>query len=338
MTVSTMFLNNLSVVDHGYISQHGTIVGGSYNPSFLVSGEVTEDESVVIDFSTCKKSMKKIIDDDMYGFDHKTWIVEGLSDFEYIEVMSSTVREYSGKVYKFGEKELSEYMAMSQYKTLHRMDSIKVVTDSVVFVMPRDAIKWVENPTNLENIEDVVKARITELLETKLNELFEFNVSIETKMATTRHTWQSNVPVYSFRYTHGLKSSSSWGCQNIAHGHLSFVEFEMDDSYSNSGDFDAFVKGTFLDGLQSVIFICEENIKDIDDEKVQIEYTTARGTFAAQYSIADYEIVVLPTETTIEYLVDYMVDREGMREALEDFGVKRVMVSEGLSKGAVVEL
>jgi hypothetical protein len=75
MKKSTMFLANLSVVDHAVLIPEGLIRGNSHNPSFEVSGVVDEVENVVCDFSTIKKRMKQLIDDHDMGFDHKCWIL-----------------------------------------------------------------------------------------------------------------------------------------------------------------------------------------------------------------------------------------------------------------------
>ena len=47
---ASLFFRNVSVVDHGYIDELGRVIGGSYFPNVTVSGKVTEDENVVIDY------------------------------------------------------------------------------------------------------------------------------------------------------------------------------------------------------------------------------------------------------------------------------------------------
>src|SRR5574343_1490291 len=85
---SSIFLSDLTVVDHAYINSQGQVIGGSFNPGFIVSGEVDPVEKVVVDFSTIKKDVKYSIDkhiDDYHhnGFDHKIWFIEGYSGGEY---------------------------------------------------------------------------------------------------------------------------------------------------------------------------------------------------------------------------------------------------------------
>ena len=88
---STMFLNDLTVVDHAYIDDNGCIVGGSFNPCFEVSGTPDAVEKVVVDFSTIKHDLKEMIDRHNFvfsknGFDHKVWIIEGYSNVSMIRM------------------------------------------------------------------------------------------------------------------------------------------------------------------------------------------------------------------------------------------------------------
>lgn len=50
---SSIFLRNISVVDCAIVYPDGTIHGHSFHPNFIVTGDVDEQEQVVIDFSQC---------------------------------------------------------------------------------------------------------------------------------------------------------------------------------------------------------------------------------------------------------------------------------------------
>lgn len=82
MQQSSIFIRHLTVVDCAIVMPDGKVSGDSFHPSFIVSGPVTEDEQVVIDFGTCKKRIKSIIDGYENGFDHKLWIIEGYSGYK----------------------------------------------------------------------------------------------------------------------------------------------------------------------------------------------------------------------------------------------------------------
>ena len=126
---STMWLANLSIVDHAYIDDRGNVVGGSFNPSFLVSGKVDPTEQVVVDFSTIKKQIKQIIDDKETGFDHKLWFIDGFSNGTITEVdndrivittPTATLGMPNNAIKRFRGTEYSSELvgaAMSQYVT-----------------------------------------------------------------------------------------------------------------------------------------------------------------------------------------------------------------------------
>ncbi len=71
---SSIFFRNFTQIDCGYIDEKGLVHGESFNVSAKLTGNVSEDESVVVDFSTGKSLMKKYIDDKDSGFDHKLLI------------------------------------------------------------------------------------------------------------------------------------------------------------------------------------------------------------------------------------------------------------------------
>lgn len=88
--------------------------------------------------------------------------------------------------------------------------------------------------------------------------------------------------------------------------------------------------------MSNSLFINKENIIAETPENLTIEYVTPRGRFWAEYNKSLTKIEVLETETTIEFIAEWFVNKN--RQILEDAGVSRVFVSEGLSKGAVVDV
>ena len=67
---ATMFFDNVTDLDCALIKD-GNIVGRSFKIAAEVTGPIQTEEQVVIDFSACKKEMKRLIDHDKLGFDHK---------------------------------------------------------------------------------------------------------------------------------------------------------------------------------------------------------------------------------------------------------------------------
>ncbi len=284
------------MIDHAYINDKGQIIGGSYNPGFIVTGNVDSHEHVVVDFSTIKKDIKNLIDrhvSDFYanGFDHKLWFIEGYS--------LGTIGADAPK------------------------DSTTVVIDTPAasLQIQRDALKIIRNNINNTNstysvqyIGYALESYLTELLTEQYPNI---NVNVQCFNNTHIHTIDQNCPLLYFTYSHGLKDSTSYGCQNIAHGHLSFFQHHNPT-----------VVLSVCVELDGTVFINKENIVNDDDEAITIKYVSERGLFFAKYNKQLNKIIVLDTETTIEYIAEYVKDKY----AISDF-----YISEGLSKGTYIK-
>lgn len=152
------------------------------------------------------------------------------------------------------------------------------------------------------------------------------DLNIETIQTTTFDTMpQITSSLHHFRYVHGLKDSTSWGCQNIGHGHLSYL------AATTADDVDTLIRSDELLAeiaaeLNDTVFIWADNL--VDDT---ISYVCARGPMTMTLK-EGVKRAILYTETTVEHLVDYVADR--YRERLLEVGVTQLFVSEGLSKGA----
>lgn len=296
LSKSTMFLNQISVVDHAYIDATGAVIGGSFNPDFIVSGDIDPVEKVVVDFSTIKKDIKAIIDAKEDGFDHKLWVMNPYSNAAVIDTEDGYV---------------------------------EVLTPKVVIRCPKNAVKVFEAYAYTS---EEAGFAIGNWVEEKLKQQYP-SIGIECYNNIEAHTihfnggFNDSMKPSFFTYVHGLKDSTSWGCQNIAHGHLSFIQC-----------FPPSVEGIRVQQriaaeLDGVIFVRKENIKFHEGDVLAIEYTTPRGTFTAAYDVTMVKVCVLDTETTIEFLAAHI--GEVYKEMLEAAGVTRIFVSEGLSKGAV---
>lgn len=277
MSKSSMFLGDTTNVDHAYIDDTGMVVGGSYRPKFIVTGEVDPVENVVVDFSTIKKSIKSYIDDKEEGFDHKLWWYEGTS---------------KGTITFDG-------------------DRVTIITPHVKITGPKNIIRVITQ-----------EADMNEYLMEKLNEKYpSVNICISTIQTTAFDIMpQMNTDVVPFRYVHGLKLSTSWGCQNIAHGHLSYIAATTSDILKTN-----ILLKTMAQELDNSIFAWSENLSDN-----VISYESSRGYM--EMVVKSGKIKVLKTETTVEHIVDYIVDN--WYNDLKLAGVETLFVSEGLSKGA----
>lgn len=287
----SLFLNQLTIIDHAYIGKDHKVHGNSFNPSFIVSGEVDPHESVIVDFSTIKKDIKLIIDNHDHnnsdnGLDHKLIVLKN---------------SYNDIVY--------------------HNNIITIKTDTFETTMPCDAVKVIEEISNYS-----VKAfgdYLEVFLKEKLTEIYPLiNIDVKCNNSEAPVFYSSNFIDYiMFRYVHGLKNSTSYGCQNANHGHLSYIQ--SIELYNNP-ELVAKIKAD----IDDCIFIFKENIIEEDVDTITIEYTTVRGLFRSKYYKKFYKIIILPTETTVEFLAMYIKERYMLTEQL--------YVSEGLSKGAMI--
>lgn len=320
MQTSTLFIGSVTTIDYAYVhSTKLTIVGGSLNLSVEVTGNIEPVENVVVDFGTIKNKIKHLIDDKEEGFDHKIWVPEKHGDIDDFE--SWTV---PGKVEDY------ERIAMFPFGDGRMVVSTPLFT----LACPRNAIKVCKCDSIL------ISDSIRDYLEEKLNIEYP-NSAIKVKVLLTDRPVlpHDNFPgnEISFTYVHGLKNSTSWGCQNIAHGHKSWLLFL--DGYGQivhpSHDFKLKIED-YLDGR---MFIWRDNVLSDNDLGLTIGYETTRGAFYLVIDKASIKTHIIETETTVEHLAEWFVSffEEDVKEMVK-LGATSVYFSEGLVKGARVSL
>ena len=298
---SNLVFNDLTCIDHATIDSKGQLFGGSYMLSVILSGEVSPGEEVVVDFSKGKKLIKAAIDSQQSGFDHKLWLFND-SD---VKVNMTAEKAY-------------------------------ITGDTLEIVATRDAVCRVN--CNYGDIKAIEKT-MADYLKVHLEENHEgIKFEVSCVLSTSPHTLGDNNDNFMFRYAHGLPNSSSYGCQNIAHGHLSYFKL-LDENYKSlhyTGDQEPLAKvlleaSITLDGMY---FVHAKNVVSRDDNGLKVKYVSSRGEFMIILREPN-KIVVLETDTTIEHLIEFI--RTWFTDARQ-YGAKYLVVSEGLTKGAVVEL
>lgn len=306
-TRSTIVLNNISVVDHAYIDDKGCVRGGSFNPNFIVSGQPDPTEKVVVDFSTIKKGIKKIIDAHEWdmannGFDHKVWIIEG-----YSLITSLTLQE--DKWVRIETPNLSLNLPSN---------AVRIIAQTVEGSHPSHSLEYIGRAfaTHVQNVLEEVYPNI--------------GINVQCVNTVDEHI-TLNVRTRPFHYVHGLKDSTSFGCQNIAHGHRSFIHVNEND---DPALFHALME--VASELDDTVFVRADNITEHQGEWLTIKYTSGRGMFEMKLNTTAHKVVVLPTETTVEFLTSYV--KKFHSGKLKSYGATNVYVSEGLSKGSVEEL
>lgn len=298
---SVLTLPYLTCIDHAYIDEVGRIKGRSYHASFKVAGSVTKEEKVVVDFSNIKKRIKAIVDDRIYGLDHKLWVDDAWVNRAHIETPLVELYIPVNAYHKFYSdehliKELSELYIGNLVEDMLKADGLAVEVSCTLN----------ENPLFIEDR-----------------------------------------GVYGmFNYFHGLKDSSSWGCKNLAHGHTSYLQLlAFDDDLSVgpvnsmlSNRHSAEVCRIVCEDLRNTGFINVENVLTLNNETISLCYNAKdRGYMRASFrEEAMQKLVVLETETTVEYLAEYVSAKYG--ELMKSAGVTHFILSEGLAKGVLFNL
>ncbi len=294
MNRSSIFLNSITCIDYSILSKCGIITGGSYMLSVEISYDTQDNAS--INFAQCKKLIKNYIDDNQLGFDHKLWV-----DPLYCTIVENDNRLIIAvdTIPDFGQP-----------------------YDVVNLELPKTSVKFIHH----DAVEEQINLEIQALLQSNYPEL---NIQTSTKLTNTADTSIDHDPLVNrvyFNFIHGLKNSTSYGCQNIVHGHTSYFEYKT-----------KLIEPVDYPHYKNVIFIYRENLVE-DSDNVTIEYTSARGHFKftfnrREYGAAGVRTIVLDTETTIEHIANLIATEFGS----EISKLQYLKVSEGLQNGVILK-
>lgn len=138
------------------------------------------------------------------------------------------------------------------------------------------------------------------------------------------------IPPVLFTYVHGLKDSTSWGCQNIAHGHASYLTATAKNYNAQTMQQVSEALHTIANDLRGAMFVRKDNLNGNI-----ISYDTGRGHFEIELT-TNIKMIVLDTETTVENIAQYVAAR--YHSILKEAKVVELYVSEGLNKGSFVEI
>ena len=294
---STMFVNDVTVIDHAYIDDKGKIIGGTYRLDMEVTGRVESEEQVVIDFSACKSLVKKWIDDTPGGFDHKLVLYPGFSLYEY-----------------------------GDYGLIVNTPRVSIIKNGNMTVIDYDGSSLINS----------AQTYLSDNLSEHLTQSIGANIRVDAKLSerTTMPKFSDKTVSKTFRYAHGLKNSTSYGCQNIAHGHLSYISIDGCDDINAAQT----VIETIVSDLDCKLLINKHDLEYSEEDYYSNthSYTSkTRGRFILGLACAD-DFVKLDTDTTIENIVEYVATKYS--KELKEAGASRLYISEGLCKGAVKEL
>lgn len=298
MEQATLFFQNLTAIDHAVLDPvSGKVSGGSYNLSVWISGEIEENEQVVVDFSQLKNNIKKIIDHKLDGYDHKLWIP--------LELVSP--KNYLG-------------------------DMVYVETENFSCLVPRYTVKLIHNEISM----DLMCQNISIYLESKLDNIYpDSGLTVSVFLSENKNTPftqnYSDDKSFKFRYVHGLKNSSSEPCQNINHGHCSYMGLVDFDGQAID------IPKQITNDYSDVVFVWKENIVTENKNWLTVGYKANSGTFLSRYNKNVHNLVITPCETTVENLARWFTTE--YKHVLSDLErVDRFFLTEGLNKGSLVTL
>lgn len=302
----SIFFNKISVVDHSRIDSQGESIGGSYNLNFTASLPSSKmgEEQVVVDFSSGKKDVKKIIDQHLFshdqsdnGWDHKTWVSINNPNILF-------------SVKTFSDKFPVGIVETPFFKMQGALDAFKLIKTPCMHHLANPHIEMTEYiQKNLAPGPGGVKYNVF------LDEDPYPSVLHQARYQATRI----------FRYEHGLRHSTSYGCKNILHGHLSFVRVgHAEEAIANH------IAESLADYLHNT-YIYHKDIRRGD----VFSYSTSRGDFSLEFKQAK-KTIELNVEPTIENIFDHTVrefkSKTENAKIMRD--VKFIEISEGLQKGA----
>lgn len=315
--MTTIAINNLTQLDFAavfdgqesspnspYIVDRPRVVGGSYNVSVQLTGPTKDGEEVVIDFGSAKKIIKELIDHKTMGLDHKL-------------LLNGQQKCKDGNV---------------GYGNTH-----------YPFTAPDDAVHIVPFKLDPDTIESELAYYLSTWLTRMLNEQYAIVLEVLVTLNTTPILPQflSDVPNHepmrsacaTFRYTHGLPRSSSWGCRNLFHGHLSNVVL-----YGHAKAYSA-EAAALAERIAGWLHNCHlVEAKHFNVTQGSVSYGAAENDGRGVFHLDTREfganfIRVFDKATTIENITDFVLNT--FKRELQEVGVRVLYVSEGLTKGAV---
>jgi hypothetical protein len=295
----SIYINRVTVIDCARLNpESGEFVGDSFNLHTLISGDANSKEQVVVDFSSGKKLIKSAIDGHVFhqessglednskenGYDHKTWIPSDLID---------------------------HYSEQGRYIELQGPKGFRMSAPSnAVKILPQKVLEDLERGSTEE-----LQKHLKGFLEATIPG-FSFEVFLDRVpyLDYASHLFGEVYNTVGFQYLHGLKQSTSFGCQNILHGHGSVV---------SSDDQEAAIQiARYLDGA----YLYETNSKTPHYGTFAYQ-TLDRGAFNLKVSEDQaVKLIDIGGEPTIENLSQHVAEALQIRTPF--------LISEGLQKGA----
>lgn len=325
----SMFLSSVSVVDIGIFHPVLGIQGFSLNPSFIVSADCLDpNEGVVVDFSAIKKEIKSFLD---ATYDHKLFVSANPRPSSYsVDTVFSTT-------------------------TITSKAGVKIVVPSDAVYGMYSTLRPVNDKEVLESFSTVMSHDLTRHVQSRYPFMPGLSVTCVLSQArTSLYTEGLYTPLglnFTLQYAHGLKRSTSYGCQNIGHGHLSYIQFLDEELTQNDKDnnlrpiiYNADADSLTNLTLEANYFVNRDDV-DITTSHIMVGYTSlSRGNMEYTYpkdSIQGRNTYLIQGDTTIENIAPWILTSKvgaARIKLLLNSGIRYMLASEGPTKGAIVDL
>ncbi|MGB0895260.1 MAG: 6-carboxytetrahydropterin synthase [Parashewanella sp.] len=194
---------------------------------------------------------------------------------------------------------------------------------SIHLACPEQAFTFIESDDiSFESVIEFIKAELAKVLPNNVD-----NIEL------TLRTEQLDRPYY--HYSHGLKKHDG-NCQRIAHGHRSPIS--IFENGKESLEWNLFWaqrwQDIYLVSAEDVVSCADLSLSQSaqlnDDSHLCSKYQAPQGEFQLAMPRAHCEII--PHDTTVELLADYIVETLSNMRQENDF---KVVAFEGVGKGAI---
>jgi len=179
-----------------------------------------------------------------------------------------------------------------------------------------------EQAVELVEVEEITPDAMIPLLECVAMEAVPDNVS---RVAIELRTEEIAGPYY--QYSHGLKKHDG-NCQRIAHGHRSRIKILRNSKR------DPLLEKAWALRWKDIYLGSREDLLDTFTEHgvsyCHFGYDAPQGRF--ELTLPESQVYLIPTDTTVEYLSDYMARSLKQEDPDHQFEVKAY---EGVMKGAI---
>ncbi len=383
-TQPTLFINRVTTVDCAILSQWGISVGNkmfseamgfSFNVNVELSGRLDPIENVVVDFGALKKFLKSEIDNIDYGYDHKLIVPASLVSMSdelplQIQVSDSEVIINNGGLELLRTPRNAIRVTQTQELDERLSQSVGFLESMIRLEFDRNGDYFTHEGFGIDEVLYALGLELQDFLQQCVNRQYPDQniivegVSCDCETVKPHGQYVRNVlgPHVKrtvsnyFSYTHGLKNSTSVGCKNIVHGHLSYIQLvskklimsELKENNEHVAELQQLCKLMAQD-LNCTHFVHSENV--IVNEHGSYDAYTAQGRgyfntlikasqevpkpkgFAPLVSNCLFgKIEILDTESTVENLMNFVFNKyEDKLRALE---VSSIYISEGLHKGS----